>query len=87
MIHYNRFNTTDDHAYNLFNAINYCRDNGEDGIIFDCEPQYCGAEYCSRLRTRIQETNRNLVYLSENVNTRENAFDSELYGVMNILAR
>lgn len=61
-----------------------CKTN-VDGIVFDCEPQYCGAEYCARLRARIQETNRNLVYLSENVNTRENAFDSELYGVMNYI--
>ncbi len=61
-----------------------CKTN-VDGIVFDCEPQYCGAEYCARLRARIQETNRHLVYLSENVNSRENAFDAELYGVMNYI--
>ena len=61
-----------------------CKTN-VDGIVFDCEPQYCGTEYCGRLRTKIQETNRNLVYLSENVNARDDAFDSELYGVMNYI--
>ena len=35
MINYSRFNITNDHAYNLFNAINYCREAGEDGIVFD----------------------------------------------------
>ena len=35
MINYSKFNTTSDHAYNLFNAITYCREAGEYGIIFD----------------------------------------------------
>ena len=33
MIKYSEFNVTDDHAYNLFNAISHCRKQGEDGII------------------------------------------------------
>ena len=36
MINYSRFNITNDHAYNLFNAINYCREIGDDCLVFDC---------------------------------------------------
>jgi hypothetical protein len=36
MINYSRFNITNDHAYNLFNAINYCRKIGDDCLVFDC---------------------------------------------------
>ena len=36
MINYSKFNTTNDHSFNMFNAINYCRENGENGIVFDC---------------------------------------------------
>lgn len=35
MINYSKFNVTDDHSYNLYNAINYCKKYGEDGIVFD----------------------------------------------------
>ena len=35
MINYSFFNTTDDHSYNLYNAIKYCRDNGVDCLVFD----------------------------------------------------
>lgn len=35
MIKYSAFNTTDDHSYNVYNAILYCIMNNENGIIFD----------------------------------------------------
>ena len=35
MVNYSLFNITDDHSYNVYNAINYCVQNGEDGIVFD----------------------------------------------------
>ena len=35
MVNYSIFNKTEDHSFNLFNAIIYCRQNGEDGIAFD----------------------------------------------------
>lgn len=35
MINYSFFNKTPNHSYNVFNAINYCKKNGEDGIVFD----------------------------------------------------
>ena len=35
MIKYSAFNTTDDHSYNVYNAILYCIANNENGIIFD----------------------------------------------------
>ncbi len=35
MINYNEFNTTDNHSFNLYNAIKYCKENNEDGIVFD----------------------------------------------------
>ena len=35
MINYSMFNKTHDHAFNVFNAINYCKKTGEDGIVFD----------------------------------------------------
>lgn len=35
MINYNEFNTTDNHSFNLYNAIKYCRENNEDGIVFE----------------------------------------------------
>ncbi len=35
MVNYNKFNTTDDHSYNLYNAIKYCREHNEDTLVFD----------------------------------------------------
>ena len=35
MINYSKFNVTDDHSYNLYNAIAYCKKHGKDGIVFD----------------------------------------------------
>ena len=35
MVNYNDFRITDDHSFNLYNAIEYCRQNGEDGIVFE----------------------------------------------------
>ena len=35
MVNYSKFNVTDDHSYNVYNAINYCKKYGEDGIVFD----------------------------------------------------
>lgn len=35
MIHYNPFNTTDNHSYNVYHAINYCRKHQEDCLVFD----------------------------------------------------
>ena len=35
MVNYSLFNKTEDHSFNLFNAIRYCRENGEDGILFE----------------------------------------------------
>ena len=34
MINYSLFNKTPDHSYNVLNAIRYCREHGEDGIVF-----------------------------------------------------
>ena len=35
MLNYSIFNTTTDHAFNLYNAIRYCRDHGENILVFD----------------------------------------------------
>lgn len=35
MINYSVFNTTNNHTFNLYNAIKHCSEQGEDGIIFD----------------------------------------------------
>ena len=35
MINYNAFKTTDDHSFNLYNAIMYCREHGEELLVFD----------------------------------------------------
>ncbi len=34
MINYELFNTTNNHAYNLYHAIQYCQEHGENGLIF-----------------------------------------------------
>lgn len=34
LISYERFNTTQDHAFNVWNALQYCRETGEDGLQF-----------------------------------------------------
>lgn len=53
-----------------------------DGILYDCEPEYAGEAVCARFRTAIREAGHNLVYIAESVNNRSNAYDMELYGVM-----
>ena len=35
MINYSKFSNTENHAFNLYNAIKYCKDNNENGIVFD----------------------------------------------------
>ncbi len=35
MVNYSRFNTTDDHSFNLYNALMYCKKNKSKGLIFD----------------------------------------------------
>ena len=35
MINYSQFNVTDDHAYNIARAIDYCKKNNIDGIKFE----------------------------------------------------
>ena len=35
MVNYNNFNTTKDHSFNVYNALLYCRQKGEDGLIFN----------------------------------------------------
>lgn len=35
MINYSVFNTTENHSFNLHNAIKYCMEHREDGIVFD----------------------------------------------------
>ncbi len=55
---------------------------GIDGILYDCEPKYAGEAVCSRFRKAIRDSGRNLVYISESVNDRGEAYDMELYGVM-----
>lgn len=35
MIRYELFNTTENHAFNLYNAIKYCKEQGKNGIVFD----------------------------------------------------
>ena len=53
-----------------------------DGILYDCEPSYAGEAVCARFRKAIQDSGRHLVYIAESVNDRSNAYDMELYGVM-----
>ncbi len=36
MVNYNLFNTSQDHSLNVFNAMKYCKEHGEDGIFFPC---------------------------------------------------
>ena len=33
MINYEKFNTTENHSFNLYNAVKWCRDNECDGFI------------------------------------------------------
>ncbi len=54
-----------------------------DGVLYDCEPQYAGSSICAQHRAAIRATGRNPVVIAETVNERSNAFDMELYGVMN----
>ncbi|MBE6985406.1 MAG: DUF4886 domain-containing protein, partial [Ruminococcaceae bacterium] len=54
-----------------------------DGILYDCEPSYAGVDNCAALRTAIQDSGRNLVYIGESANDRGSAYDMEQYGVMN----
>ena len=35
MAHYSQFNITDDHSYNVYNAIKYCKENNERELVFD----------------------------------------------------
>ena len=35
MIHYNKFNITDDIAYNISFALDYCKEHNEDKLVFD----------------------------------------------------
>ena len=35
MINYEKFNTTENHSFNLYNAVKWCRDNECDGIVFN----------------------------------------------------
>ena len=35
MVHYNQFATTDDVAYNISNALSYCKEHREDRLVFD----------------------------------------------------
>lgn len=35
MVHYNQFAKTDDVAYNIHKALQYCKEKGEDGLLFD----------------------------------------------------
>ncbi|MBR6825424.1 MAG: hypothetical protein IKM59_02645, partial [Oscillospiraceae bacterium] len=53
-----------------------------DGVLYDCEPQYAGSSICAQHRAAIRATGRNPVVIAETVNERSNAFDMELYGVM-----
>ncbi|MBQ2446558.1 MAG: DUF4886 domain-containing protein [Oscillospiraceae bacterium] len=53
-----------------------------DGVLYDCEPQYAGSSICAQHRAAIRATGRNPVIIAETVNERSNAFDMELYGVM-----
>ena len=35
MVHYSQFNKTTDHAFNVYQAIRYCREHGVDKLVFD----------------------------------------------------
>ncbi|MCQ2445553.1 MAG: right-handed parallel beta-helix repeat-containing protein [Clostridia bacterium] len=35
MVFYKDFQTTGNHAFNVFNALSYCKEKGEDGIVFE----------------------------------------------------
>ena len=35
MVHYSQFQTTNDHAFNVYNALTYCKTHGEDMLVFD----------------------------------------------------
>ncbi len=62
--------------------VNIVTKTNVDGLLYDCEPQYAGISICAQHRAAIRKAGRNPVFISETVNERSNAFDMELYGVM-----
>lgn len=47
MVHYSQFATTNDVAYNIQAALQYCKEHGEDGLVFDKGEYHIFAEYAS----------------------------------------
>lgn len=69
-------------AWFIENAVNNILKCGADGYRCDCEPNYAGYKVFAEIRQQLLDKGKKIVILAEDGNNRQNAFDSEMDGVL-----